>query len=125
MARTDRFLLTKEARNGVAYTRAPKQELLVANRLGGVKTPASGSQDMKGDVRVPKVIRIECKNTQAKSFTVSLDMIRKMHKSTVGYGETFAVEIDFIDSKGKVLESVAVVPTHLLDEIAHVRKQMI
>lgn len=119
------LVLPKRQRNGVAYARAPKQELLVANRLGGRTTPASGSKDIKGDVQVAKVIRVECKNTEAKSFSVSLEMIRKLKRESLGHGETCAIEIDFIDNKGNVRESVAIVPSHLLDEIAEVRRKTI
>lgn len=100
-----------------SHKRAVKQEQKVARRVGGYKTPASGSRDVKGDVRVRRVVRIECKTTKNKSFSVTLDMIRKIEEAGLTAGEIPVLLVEFNDGFGKALGEVAVVPSYLLDDI--------
>jgi len=93
----------------------------MAERLGGRCTPASGSRDVKGDVRVEGVLRLECKNTTKQSFSVTREMIEKIEQAAINAGELPAVQIDFIDARGNVEASVAVVPCWVLDSLAQGR----
>lgn len=103
--------------NGTSHKRAKKQERELAARVGGRLTPASGAKAEKGDVRVKGVLRIEAKTTKNKSFSVTLDMIRKIEEAALGCGEMPALVIEFIDERGRPIKEVAVVPTYVLDSI--------
>lgn len=99
----------------VAHRRAPKQEREVAARLGGRPTAASGAKDVKGDVRIKGVARVECKTTRHKSFAVTLAMVGKLEESALLAGEVPAIVVEFIDADGRRLAELAVVPTYVLD----------
>jgi Holliday junction resolvase len=85
----------------------------VAARLGGRTTPASGALGEKGDVRVAGVIRIECKTTSAKSFSITRDMIDRISDAAVASGEVPAIVVEFLQD-GMPAMSVAVVPIWVL-----------
>jgi hypothetical protein len=99
-----------------SHARAPKQEKELADRLGGKTTRGSGSGNEKGDVRVPRLIRIEAKTTKHKSFSVTLDTIRKIEDVGLSHGEIPAMVVEFND-KGKKLGEVAIVPIWALEMI--------
>jgi hypothetical protein len=105
----------RKARPSPSHLRAVKQEKETAKRLRGMLTPASGAKDMKGDVRVPRVARIECKTTKNKSFSVTLDLVRKIEDAGAE-GEATVLLIEFNDGAGKKLGELAVIPAYLLDE---------
>lgn len=98
-----------------SHTRAKKQEKEVAKNFRGNLTPASGSRDVKGDVRVKGICRIECKTTTHKSFSVTLEMVRKIEEAALSGGEMPAIIVEFNNGAGKKLAEVAVVPTYAID----------
>lgn len=98
-----------------SHRRAPKQEREVASRVGGRITPASGSRDVKGDVRVKKVIRIECKTTKNKSFSVTREMIEKLETAAVLSGEMPVLVVEFNDGKGRKEGELVICPSYVLD----------
>lgn len=100
-----------------SHKRAKKQEKSWASRTGGKLTPASGARDVKGDVRVKGVLRLENKTTQNKSFSVTLDMVRKIEAAAASGGEVPAIVVEFNDGFGKPICEVAIVPTYVLDDI--------
>jgi hypothetical protein len=100
-----------------SHRRAPKQEAEIAKRVGGRLTPGSGSGAVKGDVRVKGVVRIECKTTKNKSFSVTLDMLEKIEEAAASGGELPVLIIEFIDDRGRKIKEVAVCPTYVLDSI--------
>jgi len=93
--------------------RAKEQEREVAKRL----VPRSGAGDVKGDVRVRNVIRIECKTTKNASFSVTLDMVRKIEDAAVAAGEMPAIIVEFNDGNGNKLHELAVVPVYAINEL--------
>lgn len=101
-----------------SHKRAVKQEQSLAKRLKGLRTPASGSGDVKGDVRLRRVLRIEAKTTKNRSFSVTLEMVRKIEEAAAAGAELPAIVVEFNDGNGKPIAEVAVVPTYVLDEIA-------
>lgn len=101
-----------------SHKRAPKQEQSLALRLKGLLTPASGSRDVKGDVRIKRVLRLEAKTTKNKSFSVTLEMVRKIEEAAASGAELPAIIVEFNDGFGRPICEVAVVPTYVLDEIA-------
>jgi Holliday junction resolvase len=103
----------------VAHHRSPKQERELAQRLGGKTTPASGALDIKGDVRIKSVARLECKTTANKSFSVTREMVRKIEEAALGAGEVPALVIEFLSQTGTPESSVAVVPVWVLDSLAN------
>lgn len=106
-----------------SHKRAVKQEKETAERFRGFRTPASGAREVKGDVRVHRVARIECKTTKHASFSVTLDMARKIEEAgLVGGGEVPILLVEFNDSKGKKLGELAVIPSYLLDEFIERKK---
>ena len=100
-----------------SHKRAPKQEAAAAKRLGGRVTPASGSRDVKGDVRVRSLLRLECKTTKNQSFSVTREMVRKIEEAALSAGEMPAIIVEFNDGSGNPICEVAVVPTYVLDDI--------
>lgn len=101
-----------------AHNRSRHQEKELAKKLGGRVTLGSGNKDVKGDIRVARVARIECKTTVHSSFSVTREMVRKIQTAAMGAGELPAIIVEFIDKKGKPLSSVAVTPIWVLDLIA-------
>lgn len=103
--------------NSTSHKRAKKQERELAVRLSGRRTPASGAKSEKGDVRVKGVLRLEAKTTKNKSFSVTLDMIRKIEEAALASTELPVLVIEFINEQGKPIAEVAVVPTYVLDSL--------
>ncbi len=108
-------------RKYIAQRHSPKQEARTAKEFGGHVTIGSGNKHMKGDVRIPGLARIENKCTSKKSFSITIDMIKKLRDNAIGYGEIPIIQIDFIDSDGKVLEQVAVAPQKLIEALFNVK----
>lgn len=100
-----------------SHHRARKQEKELAVKIGGRVTAGSGNLDVKGDIRVKSIARIECKTTKHKSFPVTLEMVRKIQTAALGAGEVPAMVVEFIDAKGKPINSVAVVPIWALETL--------
>ena len=105
----------KRANISPSHQRAKNQEREVAGRFARLLTPASGARDVKGDVRVSGVLRLECKTTKNKSFSVTLDMIRKIEEAALSTGEMPAILVEFNDGAGNKICEVAVVPSYVLD----------
>ncbi len=105
-----------------AHARAPKQELEMAHRLSGRNTSASGAMVEKGDVRVEGVLRLESKSTTKASFTVTREMVDKIEQAAVNSGEVPAIDIEFLNESGKVMQHVALVPVWVLDVLVRERK---
>jgi hypothetical protein len=102
----------------VAHRRAKSQEKRIALRGGGARVPGSGSGDQKGDVKkFNGILRIECKNTANKSFSVTQKMLDSIEEAALPNGELPAIVIEFIDHTGKLLRDCAVVPLYVLDSI--------
>ena len=115
----NRFLkkLNSRANLSNSHRRAPKQEEKLSIRFKGVKTPASGSREIKGDVKVPKLLRIEAKTTKNASFSVTLDMVRKIEEAALSSGEMPAIVVEFNDGFGRALKEIAIVPMYVLDKL--------
>lgn len=94
-----------------------KQEKEIAQRLGGRRTPASGARDVKGDVRVKGIVRVEAKTTKHKSFPVTLDMILKIEEAALHAGEMPVIMVEFNDGNGRKIKEVAICPTYVLEEL--------
>lgn len=107
----------KKNRGDVAKTRSIKQESTRAKKLGGYVTKGSGNGREKGDVRKRGVVRVECKTTTKNSFSVTLEMLNKIHMAAITCNELPVLEVEFIDSQGKVLRSVCIVPSYFIDEV--------
>lgn len=119
---THPYLRKMEARANLSnsHKRSKKQEQSIAVLLKATRTPASGSRDVKGDVRKKRVIRIEAKTTKNKSFSVTLDMVRKIQDAAAGGAEMPAIVVEFNDGFGRAICEVAIVPTYVLNEICEV-----
>lgn len=100
----------------VSHSRAKHQERELAKRLSRV-TRGSGNQKERGDVRVDKVLRIECKTTKHKSFSVTAEMLDKIKTAAYAANEVPAIVVEFVNKHGKPLAEVAVVPTWVLETI--------
>jgi hypothetical protein len=77
-----------------SHVRSRNQERSLAKLLGGRVTKASGAQIEKADVRLRGVARIECKTTQAKSFSVSTKHIKALEASVNGTAEVPLMEVE-------------------------------
>lgn len=103
---------------GPSHIRSRKQEKELAKRTKGRITPGSGNKNIKGDVRVRRVARIEAKTTMHKSFSVTLDMIEKLENAALPSDEIPIIVIEFNDGRGKKLKEVAIMPTYVLDKLS-------
>ena len=106
-----------KAKPSPSHIRAKKQEREIAKRMRGRLTPNSGAREVKGDVRIHGVCRIECKTTKHKSFSVTLDMIRKIEEAAISGGEMPAIVVEFNNGAGKKVAEVAIIPTYALDQL--------
>lgn len=77
-----------------AHARAKVQEKKTAERIGGTTTKGSGNQAEKGDVRLRGLVRIECKTTIHKSFSVTTALLDKLDAAVFGAGEIPMFEIE-------------------------------
>ena len=111
-------LPTKRGDRGhVARTRSPKQEKERATKVGGRVTRGSGNGWEKGDVRKMGVIRIECKTTTKKSFSVTQKMLNQIYDAALPFNEIPVIEVEFINEQGGILRRVAIVPDYVPDMI--------
>lgn len=101
-----------------SHIRSRKQEKEVAKRIGGRTTPASGSREEKGDCRKKGVVRVECKTTSHKSFSVTLEMIDKIEEAAFSSEELPVILVEF-NKDGKKFREVAVVPSYVLDMLTN------
>lgn len=94
--------------------RSKRQESDIAQRVGGGVTKASGAGAFeKGDVRIKGLVRIEAKTTQAKSFRVTDEMIRKIESQALAAGELPVIEIEI----GGGSQKVAILPIWAFDAL--------
>ena len=100
----------------VAHKRSPKQESEIAKRYGGELVRGSGCGAVKGDVRIEGVARIEAKTTARKSYRLTLEDLAKIEQAALSSDEVPIMEVEFIDKKGKPINSIAIIPTWLLEE---------
>jgi hypothetical protein len=105
-----RKALQKGKGQGAAYKAAPAQEQRLADTHGGRRTRGSGSGMEKGDVRVPGMVRIEAKSTQAKSYSLTLKDLAKIEGAACNSGEVPMMQVDFLGPDGTVHASVYVIP---------------
>jgi len=108
---------SKQFNRKVTHTRCNTQEKERAKKLGGRRVKGSGCGVEKGDVRVEGILRLECKNTTKKSFSITQEMIEKIENAAIASGEVPAIEVEFVNEKGKLLHKVAVVPSYVLEAI--------
>lgn len=88
-------IVNSKVKGPTVQKRSKDQEKRAARRYGGSRTAASGALDEKGDVRVHGVMRIECKYTAAKSFTLKREELEKIEKEAIAAGEMPVFEIEF------------------------------
>lgn len=100
-----------------SHKRSKAQERETAKRVGGRLTPASGAGSVKGDVRKKRVVRIECKTTQNKSFSVTREMVDRLEAAATLSGEMPVLVIEFNDGKGRKLSELVVCPSYVLDTL--------
>lgn len=96
-----------------AHNRSKVQEREAAKRIGGRVTKGSGSGYEQADVRLRGVVRVECKTTKNKSFSVTGELIEKLEAATFGSGEVPVLQIELELGKHKLL----VMPDWALDMI--------
>ena len=113
----------KRLKQSVAYHRASKQEAELAGRTGGNVVKMSGAGIEKGDTRRRGYHRLEAKTTSKKSFSITLDMVRKIEAAALNAGEVPGIEVEFLDARGKRSMAVAVVPTYVLEMLGIIRDE--
>lgn len=113
------MLKRPKAKPHPAQNRAPEQEQEAAHRLGGRVVKGSGSGFHKGDVRVPGVLRVECKSTSHDSFRLTKEIVCKIEDATAGSNELPVIEVEFLDASGKKDFSVCVMPSWALETISN------
>jgi len=76
---------------------SPKQERRVADLVGGKNTPASGAKEIKGDIRLKGLLRIECKATEKPEYVLTHKVIDKIKEQALTCAELPCVQVDFLD----------------------------
>lgn len=101
-----------------------KQEVDIAEELGGRTQPGSGNQrGAKGDVRKKGELRIEAKFTSAGSYSLKLDDLQKI-AGECGLGEKPVFVIDFLEQGTRRLtDRFAVLTFHDLKELLNASGQ--
>lgn len=79
-----------------SHRHAPKQEKALSKSIKGRMVVGSGSGTEKGDVRLEKIVRIEAKCTQHKSFSLKKELVDKMENIALQAGEVPVIQIDFL-----------------------------
>ena len=100
-----------------SHRRAKKQERELAKSTRGRLVPASGARDVKGDVRVKGVVRIEAKTTKNQSFSVSREMVEKIEAAAVASNEMPVLVVEFNDGNGRKLKELAIMPMYALQTL--------
>jgi hypothetical protein len=78
-----------------SHARSKRQEAETAERLGGRTQKGSGcGHYQKGDVRVPKLARVEAKTTKHDSLPLTVEMIQKLEDACVGADEVPVIEVE-------------------------------
>jgi Holliday junction resolvase len=111
----ERSARTKNLTN--SHKRAKKQERELAGKLNGRLTAASGAKDIKGDVRIKNVVRIEAKTTKNKSYSVTLETIEKIEAAAVQSGEMGILIVEFNDNFGRKIKDMAIMSTYALETL--------
>lgn len=111
----DRAERTKNLTN--SHKRAKKQEKEIAKKLGGRLVAASGAKDVKGDVRIKNVARLEIKTTKNKSYSVTLETIEKIEAAAVQSGEMGILIVEFNDNFGRKIKDMAIMSTYALETL--------
>lgn len=101
----------RKKKQSTGYWRSAKQEKETAKKLKANLVSGSGCGKKKGDVFIDGVLRLECKTTEKKSFSLKREIVEKIQNAAIGSGEIPAVYIEFINDKGTPDMEVAVVPT--------------
>ena len=119
----DGFLNRDKKHGTPSHRRAPKMEKALAQRSGGSVVRGSGAGNEKSDVKDAwEVLRIECKTTKHKSFSVTRDMVEKIESEAISTSHIPAIVVEFISENGVPQAEVAVVPTWALPHIADFNK---
>lgn len=118
-----RFFATPEVQRGRRVRndnreRSLAQEKKAEQRYGARRQPASGAMPhSKSDLRDSGRIRVECKFTRAKSFTLKLEELKKLEREKTG-DEHPVFEIEF--QAEKPFKRYVVIPqwlySHLVGE---------
>jgi hypothetical protein len=93
---------TDKNKVSLSHARSILQEKDVKEKLQACLVRGSGSGHDKMDVKIPKLLRVECKNTLKKSYKLNLEDLTKMYKS-VKVDEVPFMQIDFIDDDSNTL----------------------
>ena len=101
----------------VSHNHAPKQEKRIAKDLSANVVKGSGCGDEKGDVRARGVVRIECKSTTNKSFSITRKILEKIEDAALLSGEVPIIEVEFLEPDGRVAHSVVVMPKYVLEMV--------
>jgi hypothetical protein len=104
---------------GNTHDRSKVQEKSVASKLGGRTTVGSGNKDEKGDVRVFRFARVECKNTKDSGYRVTAEAVRKIEQAALGCEEIPFMHVELeVGPDGKAGCSFCVVPEVFLEIMA-------
>ena len=104
-----------------SHLRSKAQEREAAQRM--VMVPGSGNGAVKGDCRLKSIVRLECKTTRNKSFSVTRGMLEKIEAAAVMSAETPALEIEFCDKHGNPQLSCLIMPKWALTEFIQMKRQ--
>lgn len=96
------------------HKKSKKQEIRVANELGGKRQKGSGSKPFhKGDVKSFEILA-ECKRTDKDSLSVKKDWLIKIHAEAVSYNRIPALSIEFDQMPGIVPKDWVAIPASTL-----------
>ncbi len=107
--------IRKSSKKSPSHDYSVKQEYNLAKKLGGSMTPKSGAGEVKGDVRIKGKYRIECKCTAKGSYSIKKEYLEGLIEAASACGETFILNIDFLDASGNKKRGFYVIPDTEVD----------
>lgn len=108
----------------LAQARSGLQEADIVKKLNAVLVRGSGRGHDKGDVKVPDILRVECKNTEKQSFVITREMLKKMKDMCEGQEVGF-IAVDFIDKDSMTVDQFVVTPFDVMLDYAEMKAKRI
>lgn len=99
-----------------AHRLAVKQETVTANRHGGRTTPASGSGDVKNDVRNDDW-SFEVKTTTKKSYSLTRTVLETAERHALEDGRRMALIVCFDNGQGRLPTRYVVIDENDFEEL--------
>jgi len=105
-----------------SHANASKQESKQVKVLGGEAVRGSGCGFDKADTKIKDVLRLECKSTINKSFSVTKKILDKVNNACMGT-EIPAVHVELVNKdSGDVTDACYIIPVWAMEILINNQK---